>query len=105
MRGTFFARHLKCKSGDILAKRVKNQPTRTKVLHAAHCTKAANSNKGSNHSDEDSDNDDDNDDNNNNERNGETFEMDATPEHQSLWESAANRVVELADKEEERQRQ
>ena len=95
MRGTFFARHLKCKSGDILAKRVKNQPTRTKVLHAAHCTKVANSTKGSNYSNEDSDDDECNDE----------FEIDATPGHQSLWESAANSVVELADKEEERQRQ
>ena len=45
MRGTFFARHLKCKSGDILAKRVENQPTRTKVLHAAHCNQSCEFNK------------------------------------------------------------
>ena len=93
MRGNFFARHLKYNCGDLLAKRVDNQATRTKVLHAAHCTKVSNSNKGSNDSDEDSDDNDD--------RNDETFEIDTTSGHQSLWESAANSVVEMADKEEE----
>lgn len=93
MRGNFFARHLKCNSGDLLAKHVDNQATRTKVLHATHCTKVGNSNKGSNNYNDDSDGDDD--------RNDETFEMDATPEHQLLWESAANSVVGIADKEEE----
>ena len=59
-------------------------------MHAAHCTKVANSNKGSNDSDEDSDDNDD--------RNDETFEIDATSGHQSLWESAANSIVEMADR-------
>ena len=33
--------------------------------------------------------------------NDETFEIDATSGHQSPWESAANSIVEMADKEEE----
>ena len=97
MRGAYFAKHLKGNSGNFVTSFIENQATRTKVANAFHLSKVVASKCGDAAAapvaavDETKSNDDDD---------GE-FECDATPEHQLLWQSAAESVLENADKGEE----
>jgi hypothetical protein len=74
MRGTYFVKHLKGKSGDQLKKLASCQATRTKVAHAVIYAKTTV------------------------ELDGDAFIHDNTPECQVLWEMATESVFELADK-------
>ncbi len=72
MRGTYFVRHLKGNSRNLIKKMADSQATRTKVAHAVVYAKKVQP-------DED------------------TFISDDTPECQVLWETATDNVFELAD--------
>ena len=98
MRGTYFAKHLKGNSGNFVEKLIENQATRPKVANAYHLSKVVASKHGDSAAaaapvapvDETKSDDEDGD-----------FECDATPEHQLLWQSAAESVLEYADRGEE----
>ncbi len=72
MRGTYFVRHLKGNSGNLIQKMADGQATRTKVAHAVVYVKKV-------------------------EPDDDTFISDDTPECRVLWEMATDNVFELAD--------
>ncbi len=72
MRGTYFVRHLKGNSGNLIQKLADSQATRTKVAHTVvYASKV--------------------------EPDNDTFVSDDTPECQVLWEAATDNVFEMAD--------
>ena len=72
MRGTYFVRHLKGNSGNIIQKLADSQATRMKVAHAVvYASKV--------------------------EPDNDTFVSDDTPECKVLWETATDNVFEMAD--------
>jgi hypothetical protein len=72
MRGTYFVRHLKGNSGNLIQKLADNQATRTKVAHAVVYARKE-------------------------EPDDDTLVSDDTPECRVLWETATNNIFELAD--------
>ena len=72
MQGTYFVRHLKGKSGNLIQKLADRQVMRTKVAHAVVYARKV-------------------------EPNDDTFISDDTPECRVLWETATDNVFEMAD--------
>ncbi len=72
MRGTYFVRHLKGNSGNLIQKMADSQATRMKVAHAVVYAKKV-------------------------EPDEDTFISDDTPECRVLWEMATDNVFELAE--------
>lgn len=98
MRGTYFAKHLKGNSGNFVDNLIENQATRPKVANAYHLSKVVASKSGDSAAAaapvapvHETKSDDDVDE----------FECDTTSEHQLLWQSAAESVLEYADRGEE----
>ncbi len=79
MRGTYFVRHLKGNSRNIIQKLADSQAKRTKVAHAVVYAKKV-------------------------EPDDDTFVSDDTPEYQVLWEAAMDNVFELADADDNNQK-
>ena len=100
MRGTYFATHLKGNSGNFVDNLIENQATRPKVANAYHLSKVVASKSGDSAAAaapvapvHETKSDDDVDE----------FECDTTSEHQLLWQSAAESVLEYADRGEEQE--
>jgi hypothetical protein len=79
MRGTYFVRHLKENSGNLIKKMADSQATRTKVAHAVIYAKKV-------------------------EPDDDTFVSDDTPDCRVLWETATDNVFELADTDDNNQK-
>ena len=74
MQGTYFVRHLKGNSGNLIQKLADRQATRTKVAHAVIYARKVEV-----------------------EPDDDTFISDDTPKCRVLWETAADNVFEMAD--------
>ncbi len=79
MWGTYFVRHLKGNSGNLIQKLADSQTTRTKVAHAVVYAKKV-------------------------EPNDDTFVSDESPACRVLWETATDNVFELADADDNNQK-
>jgi len=74
VQGTYFVRHLKGNSGNLIQKLADRQATRTKVAHAVIYARKVEV-----------------------EPDDDTFISDDTPKCRVLWETAADNVFEMAD--------